>query len=380
MKTIYKLEDYTTYIVYARVLHEPGEIQAPLYNLFNIQYHHENDILIPIPENIKYERKETTVDVEIPEVVVDKNLLTDKSKLFIHPNCTIPRAKITQKYKRVIKREKADFCVVPAYPRLLNGEEVAIFKNEETSQLFVVIPHVRWCRGKPKHFAPTMCEFAKIGSSALNIIPDLIKTSVEDREIIRNGVVFNKETWTNFINSTLKFYGPSVWVNSDNKYIADIIYDEVHNILTEDDVLASITDEENIFNKDMYDSMLGMLNSDDESVIGIALKTVSELDYVKYYNTISHLLTSCAQKWRDNNMKNTVSVKHMLNFLKIRQSNSPKYLEETTQEDFDLMIETLKSEFIYEMSEYQKLFLGNYPFVNLEFSYNFNVTPRLKNE
>ena len=112
MKTIYKLEDYTTYIVYARVLHEPGEIQAPLYNLFNIPYHYENDILVPIPENIKYERKETTVDIEIPEVVADKNLLTDKSKLFIHPSCTIPRAKITQKYKRVIKKENIEYAIL----------------------------------------------------------------------------------------------------------------------------------------------------------------------------------------------------------------------------------------------------------------------------
>lgn len=176
------------------------------------------------------------------------------------------------------------------------------------------------------------------------------------------------------------FYGPSVWVNSDNKYIADIIYNELHNVLKEDDILVSINDEENIFNKDIYDSMLGMLNSDDENTIGIALKTISELDYVKYYNTIGHLLTSCSQKWRDNNMKNTVSVKHMLNFLKIRQTNVPTYLKETTQEDFDLMIETIKSEFIHEIAEYQNSFLGSYPFINLEFSYNFNIIPNLKNE
>lgn len=380
MKTVYKLENYTTYIVYASVLHEPGELQARLYNLFSIPYGTSNSILVPVPKDIEYKKNDTTVDIKIPEVVVDKNLLTDKSKLFIHPSCTIPRAKITQKYKRVIKKEKADFCVIPAYPQSIDGEETAIFKNEETSQIFIIMSHTKWCKGRPVLYAPKMCESAEIGSPILNIVPNLIKTSVKDQEIIRNGITFNKDTWTNFINSTLMFYGPVVRINSDNKYIADIIYNELPNVLTEDDVLASITDEENIFNKDMYDSMLGMLNSDDESVIGIALKTVSELDYVKYYNTISHLLTSCAQKWRNNNMKNTVSVKHMLNFLKIRQSNSPKYLEETTQEDFDLMIETLKSEFIYEMSEYQKSFLGNYPFVNLEFSYNFNITPRLKNE
>lgn len=380
MKTVYKLENYTTYIVYARVLHEPGELQASVYNLFNIPYGYDNQIVVPIPENIKCEKKDTIVDIKIPEVAVDKNLLTDKSKLFIHPNCTIPRAKITQKYKRVIKKEKADFYVIPTYPQSIDGEEVAIFKNEETSQIFVIISHTRWYRGKPVVFSPKICEFAEIGSPILKIIPDLIKTSVEDREITRNGITWGKEAWTNFINSTLMFYGPCVWINSNNKYIADIIYNELHNVLIEDDVLASVNNEENIFNKDMYDSMLSMLNSRDESTIGIALKAISELDYVKYYNTISHLLTSCSQKWRDNNMKNTVSVKHMLNFLKIRQFNSPKYLEETTQEDFDLMIETLKSEFMHEMSEYQKSFLGSYPFVNLEFSYNFNITPKLKNK
>lgn len=380
MKTVYKLENYTAYVIYAKVLHEPEQQQAQLYNLFDIPYGYDNNILVPIPENIKYEIKKDTVDIEMPEVVVDKNLLTNKSKLFIHPNCTIPRAKITQKYKRVIKKEKADFYVVPTYPHLINGEEIAIFKNEETSQIFIIRSCARWIGGKSVVFTPKICEFAEIGSHVLNIVPDLIKTSVEDRKIVRNGVIFNKNIWANFINSTLMFYGPGVWVNSNNKYIADIIYDELHNILTEDDIISTVNSEENIFNKDMYDSMLDMLNSADESIIGIALKTVSELDYVKYYNTISHLLTSCCQKWRNNNMKNTVSVKHMLNFLKIRQFNSPNYLEETTQEDFDLMIETLKSEFTHEMSEYQKSFLKDYPFVNLEFSYNFNVIPKLKNE
>ena len=126
--------------------------------------------------------------------------------------------------------------------------------------------------------------------------------------------------------------------------------------------------------------MMEMLNSKDFNIIGLALKTISEFNYTKYHNSILNLLTERSQLWRDNNMKNTVSVKHMLDYLKIRLSNNPVYLDKTTQEDFDLMLEIVESDFKNSLNKVHLDYLTKYSFANLDLSYEFQVTPKLIEE
>lgn len=379
MKTVYKFEDYTLYSIYPRVLDEVNAKSVPLYLVFDLPYGNDKSIYVPIPNTLKYDLVEPyNTYTEVKYELENPDLLVKKSKLFVHPNCTIPRVKVAQKYTRVIKKEKANFCIIPECKENIRGKLGAIFINKEKLQIFVFIAHSSYVKGVNKSFVPTACQFKEKGTKLLDIYPELKNVKLDNKDAIRRGQEYNIEVWNDFLNSTLEFYGAIVEMKNTNQYIADYIYGELHHVLLENQILGSIEDEENIFNKEIYDSMMTMLNSKDVNTIGLALKTISEFNYTKYYNSILNLLTECSQRWRDNNMKNTVSVKHMLDYLKIRSSNTPIYSDQTTQEDFDLMLEIVKSDFKSALNKVHLNYLAKYSFTNIDLSYNFEVSPKLK--
>lgn len=378
MKTVYKFEDYTFYRIYPGVLNRVNEPAVSLYQVFDIFYGHDCSLYVPIPNNLTYDLIEphqtyTTIKYEFG----NPDQLVDKSKLFIHPNCTIPRAKVSQKYTRVIKKEKADFCIIHKCKENIKGKLGAIFINKEKAQVFTFIAHTGYVKNGYQHYVPTACQFKEKGTKLLDIYPELKNVNLENREIINRDHHYNIDVWNNFLNSTLEFYGAIAVLESSERYIADYMYGELHNILLENQILSSIEDEENVFNKEIYNSMMEMLNSKDNDIIGLALKTISEFNYTKYHNSILHLLTECSQRWRDNNIKNTVSVKHMLHYLKIWSGNYAIYSDHTTQEDFDLMLEVIQSDFKYALDKIQSEYLTKYSFANIDLSYDFKVTPKL---
>jgi hypothetical protein len=379
MKTVYKFEDHTLYSVYPRVLNEVKEKLIPWYLIFDMPYGNDRSIYVPIPNTLKYDLVEPySTYTQVKYELENPDLLVKKSKLFVHPNCTIPRVKVAQKYTRVIKKEKANFCIIPECNENIKGKLGAIFINKEKSQIFVFRAHSSYVKGVKKSFVPTACQFKEKGTKLLDIYPELENVKLDNKGIIRQGQEYNIDTWNDFLNSTLEFYGAIAEIKNTEQYIADYIYGELHHVLLENQILVSIEDEENIFNKEIYDGMMTMLNSKDVNTIGLALKTISEFNYTKYYNSILNLLTECSQRWRDNNMKNTVSVKHMLDYLKIRSSNTPVYSEQTTQEDFDLMLEIVESDFKNALDKVHLNYLEKYSFANIDLSYNFEVSPKLK--
>jgi hypothetical protein len=271
MKTVYKFENYTLYSVYPRVLNEVKEKHVPWYLIFDIPYGNDRSIYVPIPNTLGYDLVEPySTYTQVKCELENPDLLTEKSKLFVHPNCTIPRVKVAQKYKRVIKKEKANFCVIPHCIEGIKGRLGAIFINEEKSQIFVFRAHSSYVQNGPKSFVPTDCQFEKKGTKLLDIYPELKNLNFENKDIIRQDQEYNANTWNNFLNSTLEFYGAIAEIENDKRYVADHIYGELHNILLENQILGSIEDEENIFNKEIYDGMMDMLNSTDLNTIGLA--------------------------------------------------------------------------------------------------------------
>lgn len=378
MKTVYKFEDYTLYSIYPGTLDDVNKKDVSLYQVFDILYGNDRSSYVPIPHNFTYDligpcHTNTQIKYELEHL----DQLVYKSKLFIHPNCTIPRVKVSQKYIRVIKKEKADFCVIPRCRQNITGKLGAIFINKEKAQIFTFIAHSRYVKNTYKPFVPTACQFKEKGTKLLDIYPELKNINLEDRDLVQQDRHYNIDTWNNFLNSTLEFYGAIAELESTERYIADYMYGELHHVLLQDQILSSIEDEENVFNKEIYNSMMEMLNSTDDTIIGLALKTISEFNYTKYHNSILHLLTECSQRWRDNNIKNTVSVKHMLHYLKIWSGNYVTYSDHTTQEDFDLMLEIVESDFKDALTKVHLDYLGKYSFANIDLSYDFNITPKL---
>lgn len=385
MINVYKFELFDTYKVDARVLTEFGMPNRQVKHSFHYMYKDRNNMLVvPIPKKI-----EVTVDAELPNIgKIDirslVNTVTDftfEDKVYLHSDCTIPRAKVTQKYTRVLKADKADICVVPKLEKEYSTETLAIFLNKEKDKIYVLENTSDWNQGKYIYYTTEKCAGFALGSCILDINPSLRDTLIEEKKYYSDSYnTFSMGNWKDFLASSLIYYGPVLSLYTKESWIVDVLYNKLHDIITEDKLLATLGDSTNEFTKEVYDNLREMLNSSDSTVVGLGLKAVAEMDYEKYRNTTVHLLANNNIHWERNAMRSSASVKYMLNYLKLWRSSIEHYASTTTQEDFALMQEVVKNDFKERVESIQKQFNNRFPFAKLDLTYQFEVSPKLEEE
>lgn len=385
MIKVYKFELFDTYKVDARVLTEVGIPNRLVKHSFLYIYRNRNSTLVvPVPKKV-----EVIADIESPHTgKIDirslVNTVTDftfEDKVYLHPDCTIPRAKVTQKYTRVLKADKADICVVPKLERECNTENLAIFLNKEKNKIYMLETTLEWSKNKYISYTAEKCADFTLGSCILDINPSLRDTLIEEKKYYSDpNNTFSMDNWKDFLASSLIYYGPIMSLNTKESWIVDVLYNKLHDIITEDKLLATLGDSTNEFTKEVYDNLREMLNSSESTIVGLGLKAVAEMDYEKYRNTTVHLLANNQSHWCRNDMRSSASVKYMLNYLNLWKCTRENYTSTTTQEDFALMKEVVKSDF-QELVEYiQKQFNKRFPFTKLDLTYQFEVSPKLKEE
>lgn len=386
MISVYKFEHCKTYKVDARVLTEFGtpncEIKYSFRYMFIDRY---NQIITPVPKNTEVIINSDTPHIDKIDIKSFLNTVTDftfKDKVYLHSNCTIPRAKVTQKYTRSLKPGKADICVVPKPEREINTENLAIFINKDKNKIYVIETITDWDQGKLLYYTSEKCKNFTLGNSILDINPSLRDTIIVEKVYYDdlNINTFSMENWNDFLESTLLYYGPVVSLYTKEFWIIDVLYNKLHDIITEDRLLATLGDSTNKFTKEVYDNLREMLNSSDATVVGLGLKAVAEMDYEKYRNTAIHLLANNSRNWSINDMRSSTSVKYMLNYLGLWRAPIENYAYTTTQEDFNLMQEVVKSDFKERIKNIKKQFNSRFHFVKLDFSYQFEVSPKLNEE
>ena len=386
MISVYKFGLFTTYKVDARVVTESGMPNRPVKYSFKYMYRDRyNQMVVPVPKKI-----EVVTDPDIPytgtiDITPLLNTITDftfEDKIYIHSDCAIPRAKVTQKYTRVLKPEKADICVVPKLERkIINTENISIFINRDKGNIYIIENTREWNLGKCTCYTSEKCSNFALGSCILDINPSLRDTLITEIYYYgTKGKAFSIEDWKDFLASTLLYYGPVVSLYTKESWIADLLYNKLHDVITEDILLATLGDSTNEFTKEAYDNLKEMLNSTDATVVGLGLKAIAEMDYEKYRNTAVHLLCNNNMNWASNSMRFNSSVKYMLNYLGLCRGNRESYANTATQEDFTLMQEVIKRDINEKVEAIKKAFNSRFPFANLDLSYEFEVSPKLDGE
>lgn len=386
MISVYKFGLFTTYKVDARVVTESGMPNRPVKYSFKYMYRDRyNEMVVPVPKKI-----EVVTNPDIPhtgkiDITPLLNTITDFTfgdKVCIHSDCAIPRAKVTQKYTRVLKPEKADICVVPKLERkIINTENISIFINRDKGNIYIIENAVEWNLGKCTCYTSEKCSNFALGSCVLDINPSLRDTLITKIYYYgTKGKAFSIEDWKDFLSSTLLYYGPAVSLYTKESWIADLLYNKLHDVITEDILLATLGDSTNEFTKEAYDNLNEMLNSTDATVVGLGLKAIAEMDYEKYRNTAVHLLCNNNMNWASNSMRFSSSVKYMLNYLGLCRGEREHYANTTTQEDFTLMQEVIKRDINERVEAIKKTFNSRFPFANLDLSYEFEVSPKLDGE
>lgn len=381
MITLYKFDLYSLYEATNNSLTCFGGKNLDSYYYFKriYQYYRVKELITPLPSHIEIIKNDTGYFGKIKNNTNFRSIseLTPESKLYIHPDCTIPRAKVTQKYTKVLSPDKADFCVVPAIPNSINTELMAVFVNRKKMKAFFIRPAQYYDKGLIKEQAPIICKNIALGTKVSDINPCLKESSIVERCDYNCPELYTQENWEDYLESSLVFYGHAAKLSTKEHFMADVMYGTLTNLITEDDILASLGDESNELNRETYDSIKEMLNSSDKTVIGLGLKTLAELDYKKYHNTAIHLLCTSNKRWSNNKIRQNTSVKYMLKTLNLWTYVNERYSKETTQEDFDMLKQVLHDNFENYVEDFKRSFINKYPFVNVEFSYDFNISAKL---
>lgn len=382
MKHVYKFDLFDTYTVDSRVLVERGAPNTYVEHSFIPKYSSKRDCLIvPVPKLVEVTPRGDYLCQGKIDIRPFLNTITDftfEDKVYIHPNCCISRAKVAQKYTRVIKPERADICVVPKLKRELNTEDCAIFINRNKSKIYILENQIDWINGKPKMFSSEKCADYALGSRVLDINSSLKGTILKETGWSSvNKSTFSMTNWEDFLDSILLYYGPVLTLYSKEHWIADVLYNKLHDIITVDKLLITLGDSTNEFTQETYDNLKEMLSSSDSTVVGLGLKAVAEMDYCKYRNTTIHLLCNCNMKWIKNQMKFNSSVKYMLNYLNLWRYPREIYTDSITKEDFDLLQEVVNYTFQEEIESLKLKFNSQFPFAKVDLSYQFAVSPKL---
>ena len=381
MTKVYKFDIFTSYTVYPQVLISTGGSKVE-YS-FKMNYRSkENEWIVPVPKAV--EVSEIDNNSKIGHINV-KNLIEAvvptfnfDSKLFFHSDCTIPRAKVTQKYTRVLNSNKADICVVPTPAESYRTECVAIFLNKLRGKVYIMRYGIVFNRGNNRYITPEICKQYPLGTKIISINPLLKNSHIVERQYYGDNVeTYTQDNWLDFLDSTLAYCGQALILPTKDKWVGDYLYNTMHDVVSEDKILATLGDATNELNREAYDSILEMLNSTDSTVVGLGLKTLAELDYKKYYNTTVHLLNNAKKGWRDNPMRKNVSVKYMLKFFDLWGYVGEKYSDSTTQEDFDMLKEVVEAEFKERVNILIQSFHHRFPFVEISHKYSFSVNPKL---
>ena len=379
MIKVYKFDIFTSYAVNPRVLTSMGGSKVE-YS-FKVHYRSkENKWIVPVPKAV--EVLEIDNDSKTGHINI-KNLIEAAiptfnfdSKLFFHSDCTIPRAKVTQKYTRVLNPSKADICVVPIPAESYRTECVAIFLNKLRGKVYTMGYDMVFNRGNIKYITPEICKQYPLGTKITSINPLLKNSHIVERQYYGDAETYTQDNWLDFLDATLAYCGQALILSTKDKWVGDYLYNTMHDVVPEDKILATLGDATNELNREAYDSILEMLNSRDSTVVGLGLKTLTELDYKKYYNTAVYLLNN-TKEWRDNPMRKNVSVKYMLKFFNLWGYVSEKYSNSITQEDFDMLKEIVEAEFKERVNTLIQNFYYRFPFVEINHEYSFSVNPKL---
>lgn len=378
MMTVYKFPDYKTYIINIKAItsYVPHKaIEEP----FSYQYGNSS-LVTPVPSGVTVDFNKLKYGNQCGSIMIDHmiNKAPLGDKLYFHPNCTIPRAKATQKYTRTIKPEKADTCVIPKTNKDFYTTTAAVFINKSAGKIYYIPEKAFYINHAYVTLSPTECENCPLGTSFTDIYPMLKNSTIIERNYYTDRSQYTNENWRDFLESTLIFYGYCTCLENKETWVADLLYKKLHHVVTEDTVLATLGSSENEFNEDICASIKQMLNSSDDTIVGMGLKTLAELDYEKYRNSVVHLLCSSSTKWSRNDMRTNTSVKYMLKFLNLWCTTRERYSDTISLEDFTLLQSDVKSEFENLIKDIKEKFNSRFPFASIDVDYSFNISPKTK--
>lgn len=354
-KTLCGFEDYTIY-TFRNSLIDPN-ISISRYDFH--QYSYYSWMMFIYGDNIPRTKSiwgDEYVDWD-KMVQYNEGILSTAKKLYIYPECKIPRSHVAKKYKKVLNPWMADAVVLPT--QFIDGTfyQGLFFINENKKVIYILYG--------AKVDAPSQEQ----GSS----FPAFI-TQVQYNRISALG-----ESNLGILES--EFLGHYSFIgleSADPTAELDILNGTIPSdkLVKESDVIKSLNDKDNEITYENLVSIRDMLNSSDQDTKGSAIKALAAMDYMSCPQSVKRILYE-AGNWQYNPATNTTAAKYMFKILLNGTARAHIYFGEDTisEKDYEIFQRLVKD--YYRNNEPGAIMCLR----NLSFTYedaNYNVYPRLK--
>lgn len=264
------------------------------------------------------------------KLIIDeyKELLDSAKKVYLHPICTIPRALVTEKYKKCLNPWEADVAIIPRELPLSEFYQMAVFVNEESKIfLYIICKDYNLCEKlKNTELNKFTLQEMRINNCEVLGLPWGLKDHVSPSDIDASKFVY---------------FGNALTVPNKYNYIFDFITGQfpTSKIVYEDTLLKSLSSEDNQITLESLVSIKEMLCSSDEAIVTAALKSLAAMDYTHYANSINYIFTEVGFRFRWNKGMNSTAVKYMIKSLYPEYSTHrirSKYNDSIYEEDYNL--------------------------------------------
>ena len=308
-------------------------------------------------------------------------LLTTTKTLYIHPSCKISRNIVATKYKKCLNPWTADAVVIP---KTFNGYDSsvrstydnkhAMFVNE-VKETVVLIEDIEKHNdnGARLQFFESLKKGTKLRDLFNGIQMDYFRKCNEGRG-------YQHLDW--YLDAEFEEIVELAQYSNEDLFYRDITVNAIpaDKLVFETTVMKSLATEENTPTFETMSSIMDMLKSSDDAVVGSAIKALAAMDYMNYPNSVKYVLdvTRIASSWQWNSACDTTAAKFM--FKQLFGGTARSYIRWNdmfiSRKDYELF-EKLVEKYYAEMnnSDYTIDYLRS-----MSFTYedeNFGVHPRL---
>lgn len=265
----------------------------------------------------------------------NKALLNTAKKLFIYPECSIPRALVAEKYSKSLNHWAADAVVIPHCDIKIGIKEALVFVNED-AKLIVISDSYYKDIDKEKLKPDTSFKEMMVGIMDSR---DTIGFPVSDVE-----------------NATFMYHGTIYTIDARQRHIIDAFTNNLptDKIIYEDTLLKALGNTDNQITLESLTSIKDMLESKDSDTVSAAMKALAFMDYMSYPNSVKLLFNIVLKSSiYYNKTCNSAAFKCLVKNLFKTSSKRwwfGDYSSSITQKDYDLL-EQLLQHYGYESAK-----------------------------
>ena len=332
---IYGYEDYNIYCINSDIV---NDAKLTRYHTYDYSWH--TGRYVQLPKHLYAHERSRSEYVKVFNSMIKENkeLLVEGKKVYVHPDCKLPRTTLYQKYKKCNNPWIADIVVIPKFDANIFDidENYAVFVNEDTKDAFGM--RAEWYdRDTHKYVHDLISVGDKLG--------DIAKASAESFITLQAESNFNM---LSLYNSICDYLGPMCKIYKNNSALEDILTSNLplDKAIYEDTIMASLSSQENQISVEVLSSIREMLDSDDIDTRASAIKALAQMDYMSYPISVEFVLLMSGRYLYDNAC-NSTAAKFMFKTLfgGTARSRRRSYATTISQKDFDVFLPLVKQNY-----------------------------------